>query len=273
MAQQPARSRLFAALVVGLIAALFGLLAAPAGPAAAVECDPGKYLDGGICVEAEPGTYAPGDDAAYSCPLGTYQPSSGAVSCLLAPPGTFVDLEAAVAATPCPPGTYQPSSGAVSCLLAPPGTFADLEAAVAATPCPPGTEQPLLGQTSCVAIAAYQFVGFAHPVDNDVMNAAQAGRAIPLKWRVLTPSGVPVTDLASVTVRAASLACLNGTATADLLEEYATGSSGLQNLGDGYYQWNWKSPKSYAGSCKTLTVALSVPGGPLTASAAFSFIR
>jgi hypothetical protein len=40
--------------------------------------------------------------------------------------------------------------------------------------------------------------------------------------------------------------------TSDQLEEYATGESGLQNLGDGNYQFNWKTPKSYAGSCKTL---------------------
>jgi hypothetical protein len=214
-----------------------------------------------------------GATAASQCTLGKYQPAEGAASCLLAPAGTFVAVEGAAAAILCAPGTYQPAEGAASCLLAPAGTFVSGAGAVAATPCPPGTEQPLAGQTSCVAIATYQFVGFADPVDNDVLNAAKAGRAIPLKWRVLTASGAPVTDLASVTVRASSLACPNGTATADLLEEYATGASGLQNLGNGYYQWNWQAPKSYAGSCKTLTVALSVPGGPLTASAEFSFIR
>jgi hypothetical protein len=37
-----------------------------------------------------------------------------------------------------------------------------------------------------------------------------------------------------------------------LVEEYAAGSSGLQNLGDGYYQFNWKTPTSYAGSCKSI---------------------
>lgn len=37
---------------------------------------------------------------------------------------------------------------------------------------------------------------------------------------------------------------------------YAAGVSGLQNLGNGYYQFNWATPKSYANSCKTLHLAL-----------------
>jgi hypothetical protein len=44
----------------------------------------------------------------------------------------------------------------------------------------------------------------------------------------------------------------------------------LQNLGDGYYQWNWKSPSSYAKSCKTVTVDLGA-GGSL--SAGFKFTK
>jgi hypothetical protein len=49
----------------------------------------------------------------------------------------------------------------------------------------------------------------------------------------------------------AFLSCNLGTTT-DALEEYASGDSGLQNLGDAYYQFNWKTPKTYANSCKTL---------------------
>jgi predicted outer membrane repeat protein len=102
----------------------------------------------------------------------------------------------------------------------------------------------------------YQFVGFTSPVDNPpVMNIAKAGQTIPLKWRLLYSDGTPVTNLADVTVTAASLACSAGTSP-DQVDEYATGESGLQNLGDGYYQWNWKTPKSYANSCKTLNLDL-----------------
>lgn len=58
-----------------------------------------------------------------------------------------------------------------------------------------------------------------------------------------------------MTLKASSLSCLLGTTT-DLVEEYATGASGLQNLGNGYYQFNWKTPKSYAHSCKTVSLNL-----------------
>ena len=58
----------------------------------------------------------------------------------------------------------------------------------------------------------------------------------------------------------------------DALEEYAAGSSGLQNLGDGYYQWNWKTPRTYAGSCKTLLLTLD-GAFDVTQVALFRFTR
>ncbi len=67
--------------------------------------------------------------------------------------------------------------------------------------------------------------------------------------------GKPVTNLTNVSVKVASLTCAAGTTT-DQVEEYASGSSGLQNLGNGYYQFNWSTPKSYANSCKTLLLDL-----------------
>ena len=48
-----------------------------------------------------------------------------------------------------------------------------------------------------------------------------------------------------------SLNC-GSTSSADLIEEYASGSSGLHNLGDGNYQFNWKTPTGYANSCKNI---------------------
>jgi hypothetical protein len=117
---------------------------------------------------------------------------------------------------------------------------------------------------------AYGFEGFFSPVDNPpALNVAKAGSAIPLKFRVIDASGAPVTDLAGVTVTATSLSCALGE-TIDQIEEYASGSSGLQNLGDGYYQFNWKTPKTYAKSCKTLTLTL---GGGGSHSAEFSFTK
>ena len=82
------------------------------------------------------------------------------------------------------------------------------------------------------------------PVDNPpAFNVANAGQAVPLNWQIIDANGVPVTDLSSVKVSVTTLACDLGT-TPDLAEETAAGKSGLQNLGDGYYQFNWKTPKT-----------------------------
>lgn len=116
---------------------------------------------------------------------------------------------------------------------------------------------------SCSYSVVYAFDGFFEPVNNPgwtekgaVINKAVAGKTIPLKWRLTDANGVPVVNLGSVNMKAVSLNCLLGT-TPDMLEEYASGNSGLQNLGNGYYQFNWATPKAYAASCKTLELTLN----------------
>ena len=88
-----------------------------------------------------------------------------------------------------------------------------------------------------------------------MVNVAKAGTAIPLKWRLTDHAGNPVLDLDSVRITSAGHTC-DGGAAEDAIEEVAPGASGLQNLGDGDYQLNWKSAKTYAGSCRTLQLDL-----------------
>ncbi len=101
----------------------------------------------------------------------------------------------------------------------------------------------------------YGFSGFDAPVDSNAVNVAKAGQTIPLKFRVADADGSGIDTLTSVSVTAVTLTCDLGE-TQDQIEEYASGNSGLQNLGDGYYQFNWKTPKTYANSCKTLHLDL-----------------
>jgi serine protease AprX len=102
----------------------------------------------------------------------------------------------------------------------------------------------------------YNFTGFFQPVDNlPVLNIANSGQAIPLKWRITDAFGNPVTDLPGVKVTATNYTCVLGSTT-DQVQEYAAGDSGLLNQGDGYYQFNWKTPKNYANSCKTMMLDL-----------------
>jgi CSLREA domain-containing protein len=114
------------------------------------------------------------------------------------------------------------------------------------------------------------FTGFASPVsDEPTLNLAKAGQTIPLKWHLADASGHPITDLESVTVTVTGLVCPAGTTT-DAVEEYTRGTSGLQNLGDGYYQYNWATPKNYARSCKTMRLDL---GDGVAHTALFQFTK
>jgi adhesin/invasin len=133
--------------------------------------------------------------------------------------------------------------------------------APAATNTSMSTDTTDIPQITITYHAGYGFAGFLAPVDNldangnPVLNVVKAGQAIPLKWRLTDATGAPVTTLASAQITATGITCTAG-ATTDQLEELAAGASGLQNLGDGNYQLNWKSPTSYANSCKRLRLDL-----------------
>lgn len=123
--------------------------------------------------------------------------------------------------------------------------------------------------TSTVA-EPWDFVGFGQPIDNGaVLNRVKAGQAIPVKWRILDRSGLPILTLASARITVGSLSCASGS-TIDQIEEVASGSSGLQNLGNGYYQVNWKSPTTYANSCKTMHLDI---GDGVAHDALFQFTK
>ena len=127
-----------------------------------------------------------------------------------------------------------------------------------------------IGSGQSKSVTALDFQGFAAPVDNrPVLNVVKAGQAVPFKWRLLRPDGSPYTGLTAASITAGSLTCALGS-TPDLLEEVAPGDSGLINLGNGYYQLGWKTPKSYADSCKVVRLNL---GEGVTRDAYFKFAK
>lgn len=102
----------------------------------------------------------------------------------------------------------------------------------------------------------YVFSGFFQPIDMNQTNAAKAGKTIPVKWRLLDAQGNPVSDpqsFVSLTSTATPNSCGG---TADWVETYS-GSSGLQYLGNGYWQYNWKTPVTYAGQCRDMHLNLN----------------
>ena len=77
-------------------------------------------------------------------------------------------------------------------------------------------------------------------------------------------------NITSYTLSSTGEACDTGDPT-DTIEEYAAGASGLQNLGNGNYQINWRTDKAYAGQCRQVNVTL---GGDTTAHGAdFKFVK
>jgi hypothetical protein len=78
-----------------------------------------------------------------------------------------------------------------------------------------------------------------------------------------------MTTLGSAKVTATSLSCLSGAPTDDL-EQTTTEASGLKNLGNGYYQFNWATPKDFANSCRALRLDV---GDGVVHEALFKFTR
>lgn len=110
--------------------------------------------------------------------------------------------------------------------------------------------------TACQSfLVTYKFDGFFSPIENDFMNMAKAGQAIPAKWRLTDAYDVPIFDPASfVGLYSYEIVCGQFSDPIDEVEEIASGNSGLQYLGDGYWQFNWKTPKNYANTCRAMYV-------------------
>jgi hypothetical protein len=115
----------------------------------------------------------------------------------------------------------------------------------------------------------YQFSGFGEPVSMDRTNRARAGRTIPILWRLTDLTGAPVSDSSSFGGAFSFQTACDGAAPADPVEANTSGASSLQYLGDGYWQFNWKTEKAYANTCRRFYLKFS--DGQMSAQAKFQF--
>jgi hypothetical protein len=95
----------------------------------------------------------------------------------------------------------------------------------------------------------YQFSGFLAPLTKG--SSVKAGSTVPVRWRILDPDGVPVSDPTSFT-GLTSAPCAGGPAT----PIDTTGTNALKYLGGGTWLVNWNPAKSLAGQCRTLSLQL-----------------
>jgi Tol biopolymer transport system component len=122
---------------------------------------------------------------------------------------------------------------------------------------------------SCGYSVGYAFSGFFQPVDNPpTVNSAKAGQTVPVKWRIADYFGVGVSTSASfVSMTSGSITC-DSSDPQDGIETYA-GGSGLQYQSNGTWQFNWKTPKSYAGQCRVMRLNLADGAGTRVAEFRF----
>jgi hypothetical protein len=128
-----------------------------------------------------------------------------------------------------------------------------------------------------------KFTGFFTPIDNPpTVNTVRAGGIIPVKYRLqrlVDGQLVPLDDPRSfVSVTATQVGGGTCAGFTDAIETTA-GSSGLQYLGDGNWQFNWATKKNYSNKCFEMALQLwdahFKPDGvtPLGHTAAFALFK
>lgn len=129
------------------------------------------------------------------------------------------------------------------------------------------------------------FVGFEPPVSDTQINVIHAPQAVPLSWQQLIAPNVPLTNLSFcstpnpaagqctapwVNLGTIPVTCPGGPPVHSETETTisAAGGSGLQNFGNGNYQFNWKTTK---GSTGCVTVVATFDSGLTVYPATFEY--
>jgi alpha-tubulin suppressor-like RCC1 family protein len=105
--------------------------------------------------------------------------------------------------------------------------------------------------------SSWPWDGFYAPVDNlPVVNVVKAGSTVPLKFSV---GGYRGTAVFAAGFPASGAHSCSSTVPTDQLESTANpGDSELSyDASSGRYQYNWKTVKSWAGQCRTLTLTMA----------------
>ncbi len=130
-----------------------------------------------------------------------------------------------------------------------------------------GGDATYLPATRLGTLVVAPFTGFFSPIDNlPTVNTAKAGSTIPVKFSLGGNRGLSI--FAAGYPKAIKVACSPGDPQA-AVEEVTTSNSGLvYDATSDRYQYNWKTLKSYAGSCYRLEVRF-IDGSTFAASFKF----
>ncbi len=110
------------------------------------------------------------------------------------------------------------------------------------------------GSDTLVVRVVYAFSGFFPPVVNPpALNVAKAGSAVPVKFSLGGNQGA-----SPFTVASAPIACGSGAVAGQPGAAQSAGASGIQyDPSTDQYQYNWKTDKAWANTCRQLTVTLN----------------
>jgi uncharacterized repeat protein (TIGR01451 family) len=113
------------------------------------------------------------------------------------------------------------------------------------------------GTATRTVFVVYSFNGFFSPVDNPpVLNEVKAGQNVPLKFSLNGYKGMAI--FAPGYPASQQVGCANNVPVNVLEETDTPGNNSLTyDAGSDRYQYNWKTEKSWAGTCRVLVVKLS----------------
>jgi hypothetical protein len=111
--------------------------------------------------------------------------------------------------------------------------------------------------TRLVEAGTYRFNGFLAPVKNPpAVNQVKAGSAVPVQFGLGADLGSDI--LAAGSPKSSAVSCTNLASPSEVTAASAAGSSGLQyDPATNMYTYVWKTDKSWAGTCRQLTVELA----------------
>ena len=102
----------------------------------------------------------------------------------------------------------------------------------------------------------YDFTGFFQPVDNQMLNIATAGSAIPVKFSLGGDRGLAI--LAEGYPASSPIACDASEPGFEVTETVNAGSSSLSyNAASDQYSYVWKTSKAWRGTCRMLIVGFN----------------
>jgi hypothetical protein len=120
---------------------------------------------------------------------------------------------------------------------------------------------------ACTYNVRYRVEGFFEPITMNTVNKANAGKNIPVKWRLTDYNGQGVSNVASfvsISLSPGGSGC--SSQSVDEIETYTTLASSVpQYQSNGNWHLNWKTEKTLAGSCRIMTVLFN-DGSRLTAT-------